>query len=526
MTDRPARFAGPRRPCRAALAVLLTLASVLGLTAPASAQEGEPQTLASDVSWFELTPAGDRVVYWTSTPVGEGVGRRLRMQSVSVDGGSPTLIDTYRMRPHSDRTARPVFRTGWIDDPPSNHFSPDSERMAYLRQERRGGSRLLAVADISGGTVVELTDARVGSVLEFVMTPDWATAVFVARRTGETRRLYSVPVDGGPPVELAELSRHARAQLTPDGDRVVFVDRSGRRMRALRSVPVGGGDTIDLHEGGDVDSFTFGPDGRVVFVAAERPRTATSPYFLHASSPNHTRSRLLTPDPVARHQATLTPVVDATGTTVYYEDDTAPRRGLMQVGFDGRRARRVAQFDGYPGRLWASPDGRFVITSQPDYEIVEPDFAGIPPIDLRITDVERGTTKSFPGGIGITVTAVSPDSRHILVRDHALTGVSRLRVVTLGGATRIIGRTHGTGATFTSDSSRVVYWITRAGRSTIAVVGTDGRRSSTLVSSATTNPFFHFAVSDSMERVVYLDPGEGAASDRGELRIVDLPPAD
>ena len=87
MTERPARFAGRRRPGRTVLAVLLTFASMLGLTAPVSAQEGDSQTIASDVLSFWLTPAGDRVVYQTREiwPHGE-----VKLSSAPVTGGTPT----------------------------------------------------------------------------------------------------------------------------------------------------------------------------------------------------------------------------------------------------------------------------------------------------------------------------------------------------------------------------------------------------------------------------------------------------
>jgi hypothetical protein len=71
-----------------------------------------------------------------------------------------------------------------------------------------------------------------------------------------------------------------------------------------------------------------------------------------------------------------------------------------------------------------------------------------------------------------------------------------------------------------------VYPVTRAGRSTIAVVDIAAGRPTTVVSSEEADGLLSFAVIHSLDRVVYLEPGPGAASDPGELRVIGLPPAD
>lgn len=503
----------------AALAVLLTFASLLGLTTPAAAQSSEPQTIASDVLGFWLTPAGDRVVYQTreTWPHGE-----VRLHSAPVAGGTPTLIDVL---------ASQLWQVGDNDVPPPEffvtgsepqsaiRFSPDSERMAYLRDGR------IVVASIADGQPVELTDDRVGSVIDFVMTPDWETAVFVAGHRGKPFRLYSVPLSGGRPVHLARLGSevadfHAAA-LTPDATRVVYMT-SARSISALRSVPVDGGRPIDLHESRNVMTFAIAPDGRVVFVGAQQRATFESPYFLYASSPNHRRAKRITPDPVPGHVHDAHITISADGRSVLYEDDVAPRRGVMRARLDGRRARRIAPLEGRPGRLWESPDGRFLVSVR-DLRWPEQLFSTL----LRITDVEQGTSTTRRARAGFRIADVAPDGAHILVQvRRSSEEPPRLRLITLGEGSRTIGRSWSLDNAFTADSSRIVYLAERPDRSTIAVVDSDGGRPTPLVSGDMANRIGQFAVSDTTERLVYVQRVEAAPSNEGQLRVIDLPTAD
>lgn len=339
--------------------------------------------------------------------------------------------------------------------------------------------------------------------------------------------MYSMALSGERPVQLAKLSggiaEMHTAALTPDATRVVFTTLVGRLGSALRSVPIGGGGRpIDLHESRIVTTFAIAPDGRVVFVGAQQPSTFAGLYHLHVSSPDHRRTKRLTPDPVPGHIYDAHLTISADGRSVLYEDGVAPRRGVMRARLDGQRPRRLAPLDGRPGRVWESPDGRFLVSVR-DRRWPGQLFGPL----LRITDVEEGTSTTLHSNWGFAIADVAPDGAHVLLYvRRGSEEPARLRLITLGGDSRTIGRSWSLDNAFTADSSRFVYLAERPDRSTIAVSDTDGGRPTPLISGDMANRIGQFAVSDTTDRVVYLQQDEAAPSHADRLMVVDLPTAD
>ncbi len=131
-----------------------------------------------------------------------------------------------------------------------HRFLPDGQSVAYLADPRQGGEHDLLLADIATGDVLNLSHvpgSRV-DVEDLRVAPDGQRIVYWGRdlATG-VRRLYSVPVSGGPPIVLADDLHTSDVyipsfEIVSDTHQVVFLDdRVTTDLRQLCRVPAVGG---------------------------------------------------------------------------------------------------------------------------------------------------------------------------------------------------------------------------------------------------------------------------------------------
>jgi len=131
-------------------------------------------------------------------------------------------------------------------------LTADGLYVVYLEENIQLGIDELYAAPIAGGPAVLLSGGF--DVNRYRVTPTAGTVAFVAetddRPTIPTRDLFTVPITGGPPLNLtnnASGDTIAAMRITPDGSHVVYqlylYSSSGS---GLYSLPVGGGTPIPL----------------------------------------------------------------------------------------------------------------------------------------------------------------------------------------------------------------------------------------------------------------------------------------
>jgi Tol biopolymer transport system component len=166
------------------------------------------------------------------------------------------------------------------------YFSPDSERLAFMRD----GDVYVANAD--GSDQTKLNDGTVGNGIA-TWLPDSEKIVYVS-----DDGVYMIGVDGTGPTQLADTVSYPRALvLSPDGKKIAFV-----------SYPPGSFDSSDLYvvnvDGTGLTSLThnapgyqvsveggpfFSPDGKQVALVQVRPSGETDMYVAQVDGTGLTR---------------------------------------------------------------------------------------------------------------------------------------------------------------------------------------------------------------------------------------------
>jgi dipeptidyl aminopeptidase/acylaminoacyl peptidase len=254
----------------------------------------------------QLSPDGRTVIYMRTTTDLKSGSRNADLWSVPADGsGAPKeLIGGAK----SENTAR---------------FSPDGRRIAFL--STRDGASQVYVADADGRNTKKITDLAMGAQAPLLVSPDGTRVAFVSdvypecsdeacnkRKSEEaeknpvkahhlTRLLYRhwdewrenirhhvfvAPIEGGRAIDLTPgdfdspptQQEDDAIAFSPDGREIAFVsNREGRDREAWTTnndvwiVPVTGGDArkATSNPAADVQP-TFSPDGRTLFVRAQR----------------------------------------------------------------------------------------------------------------------------------------------------------------------------------------------------------------------------------------------------------------
>jgi len=204
------------------------------------------------VAHFEVSPDSRRVAYNLSS---DFVG----LYSVSVKGGPVAVLDD-----------------GTLGSQNSFVFTPDARHIVLSPQVSQATGTLAAyLVPSAGGPAVRLTERAIGAGS---VTPDSKRVLCV----DDYRRLFSVPLDGSPEVQLDSPSNgsggFAGALLAPDGARVAFRAESDEdRVFELFSVPVAGGPIVPLSGAlasgpvaGDVQGAWLSPDGAHVVYRADQ----------------------------------------------------------------------------------------------------------------------------------------------------------------------------------------------------------------------------------------------------------------
>lgn len=148
-------------------------------------------------------------------------------------------------------------------------FTHDSARIVYLADHDVRNTLDLYVVPVDGSTPPERLTAMTGSYgvrPGFELTPQGDHAVGLAQVPGSSAyQLFSVRLDGSAPaVQLSGATGATSFRVSPDSSRVVYADYSSNR-ESLRSVPVEGGPSVELQGIGaftaDLGEYVISADG-------------------------------------------------------------------------------------------------------------------------------------------------------------------------------------------------------------------------------------------------------------------------
>lgn len=194
--------------------------------------------------------------------VGEITAGGLGLYSVPSDGGTPMILNA------------PLSSADLIG---FRGVSGDGSRILYeiYTDGPNADFSNLYSAPNGGGSAVKLNASVSGTFIGSAgFTPDGVRVVFnvyaVSRSGADTRStLYSIPRDGGSPIQLAESAEgDPTVRVSSDSSRVLY------KTSELYSVPTVGGTLVKLSDpmvlGGNVRDARFGPDGSRAFYLADQ----------------------------------------------------------------------------------------------------------------------------------------------------------------------------------------------------------------------------------------------------------------
>jgi Tol biopolymer transport system component len=198
----------------------------------------QPRQIASApvIYDFAVAPDGKRIIYSS----GNDTSNRASLQSVSIEGGTPSLITT----------AGPYLM--WLQ------FTPDGRTIIFSALEDKA-VKMFKVA-IGGGPVTKLFD---GPGHDAAVSPDGTLIAFASGVMDDAgAKLIVLSLDGRTPPHLPDLTARI-FRWTPDGKGVAYVKRNGRQEN-LFIQPLTGSPTQQLTNftDGSIASYEWSPDGQ------------------------------------------------------------------------------------------------------------------------------------------------------------------------------------------------------------------------------------------------------------------------
>lgn len=181
--------------------------------------------------------------------------------------------------------------------------------------------------------------AQVREVTEARFSPDGRELAFITDITGALE-VWSVPVEGGWPVQLTFLNENAYSlRYSPDGKSIVFVsDFGGNERGDIFLAPSGGGEAVNLTKSTQAEaSVRFSPDGGSLAYIADPQREFL--YQLMVKDLKSGAVRQLTAEPVNVVEPVWSPDGRAIAATRTGDDQ---KGDLLLVDLPSGRLRAVA----------------------------------------------------------------------------------------------------------------------------------------------------------------------------------------
>jgi Tol biopolymer transport system component len=200
---------------------------------------------------------------------------------------SPLVIDSAPdMRLDDPTFEEPSSVVAWArpvapESSMNSQFTPDGQHLVYLATHPGTSIYSLYTVPLAGGAPIELSRGHAPEEFFYpTITVDSSRVIYY---TWSGRRgLYSVALDGTKEMQLAGDRIHEVA-LSPDGQWVVYWGEEEQGEDALYSVPVAGGPPLQLNgplgEGESVLNFSISPDGERVFYTQGLRNQETLPLY-------------------------------------------------------------------------------------------------------------------------------------------------------------------------------------------------------------------------------------------------------
>lgn len=267
---------------------------------------------------IQITPGSERVVFQATEYTLTGIDK-VELFSVPISGGTPVRLNGT------------LPGNGYVS---AFRISPDGQHVVYRADQQALDVVELFSVPVTGGPAVKLNGLLTpgGDVSDFDITPDGTRVIYSAdQQTNDVVELYSVPITGGPAVKLNASLLDPEPVLIPsdavvvgfaissDSSRVIYETHGvSQTYSKLFSVPMSGGPAVELVTAEANFSYEISPNSdRVVFLANFDYDQSSSLYSMPIEGG---QIRQLHPDPVAGGTI-FDFVIDPTGERVAFRAD-------------------------------------------------------------------------------------------------------------------------------------------------------------------------------------------------------------
>lgn len=312
-------------------------------------------------------------------------------------------------------------------------------------------------------------------------SPDGKWIAFTGEYDGN-RDVYVIPSEGGEPRRLTwHPASDEVIDFTPDGKKVIFRSRSDNATTSglethVFTVPVEGGDPVELPLGWagrvaiDARTGLWAVNrGQVEFRTWKRYRGGTAP-TIWVGDPAKADFRQITQAP----GAAAFPMWS--GGRIYFLSDQGGVGNLWSIRPDGSDARRETNLKDWDVR-WPSlgSDGRIVFTAGADLYVFQPDGAAVRKLAVDLPSERRLTRVRYPDAVrDIGRIDVSPNGDRLAVSTRGeIFSVAVKHGVTLPVTRGSAARERG--ASFSGDGTKLAYITDAPGEEEIRVIDAWGR---------------------------------------------------